>query len=492
MYAGLGLWDLAGADFAREFELRDPDATMPWYRHALLRLHLGDTTGYRRACRRMRERFERTLEEPYALELVRTVVLDSEPVADLERLVGHAERGADANRGKWYCLYILGIADYRAGHYDQAVRRLEESLKGNPATAPRALSYPVMAMAHHRRGDSAEACRVLGVAAAAVESWAQMMYERPLGRPWVGDRGAVTDWPFAWWDWLEYQLYYREAKLLIDATAPPDDARMHLLRARGFSGMRRDSAADVEYAAALRLRPEDPQVQLEFHRSAGFSAADRREWSAAAENFGRAVEHAPDDDVLLQYQAVSQLLGGDTTGYRRSCLTALEKLEETAHPQYAGNLAFFCVLRSDAVPDPSRLLALARKAAPLYSSGLNVVGAAAYRAGQYEECLELFRVAEQTYRPRAWDWSFRAMAHFRLGHTDQARQCLAEAARWIDEANHQTKDDINGTGSVWGRWYEQCLYPLLFQEAQDLVKGPGPATRQAAPRPAGTAGNPPA
>ena len=84
------------------------------------------------------------------------------------------------------------------------------------------------------------------------------------------------------------------------------------------------------------------------------------------------------------------------------------------------------------------------------------------------------------------------MAHFRLGHTDQARQCLAEAARWIDEANHQTKDDINGTGSVWGRWYEQCLYPLLFQEAQDLVKGPGPATRQAAPRPAGTAGNPPA
>ena len=52
MYAGLGLWDLAAPDFAREFELRDPDATMPWYRHALLRLHLGDTTGYRRACRR--------------------------------------------------------------------------------------------------------------------------------------------------------------------------------------------------------------------------------------------------------------------------------------------------------------------------------------------------------------------------------------------------------------------------------------------------------
>ena len=493
MYATLALWDLAGADFAREMELRDPDATMPWYRHALLRLQLGDTDGYRRACRRMRERFEGTLEEPYALELVRTVVLDSEPVADFERLVGHADRAADAHRGQWYCLYVLGIAEYRAGHYEQAVRRLKESLKGSPETVPHALSYPVLAMAHHRRGETAEARRVLAAADDAIENWTQVMYERPVGSRWVVHRGAVGEWPYPWWDWVEYRLYYREAKLLIEGTAPPDDVRLHVLRARGFSGMRRESAADVEYAAALRLRPDDPQVRLEFHRSASFSAAARRDWAGAAAHFSRAVEISPDDGMLLQSRAVAQLLAGDEPGYRRSCLNALQRFEKAADPQFAGDLVYFCVLRDGAVPDTDRLLALARVAAPMYSDGPERVGAALYRAGRYHECLEVFGVAARTYRPRAWDWSFRAMAHHRLGHADEARRCLAEAARWIDQANLEPEDDINinGTQPAWGNWPERSLYPLLLREAQDLVTGAGHSANRASPRHADIAGDPP-
>ncbi|HZN64654.1 MAG TPA: protein kinase, partial [Tepidisphaeraceae bacterium] len=471
MYALLGLWDLAGADFSREFELRDPDATMPWYRHAVLRLHLGDTDGYRRARARMRERFQGTFEEHYVLELVRTVVLDSEPDKDIDPLVGLAARAAGSRPGMWFCFYVLGIAEYRAGHYEQAVRRLKESLSGSPVESPRALSYPVLAMAHHRRGETAEARKALDSAAATIESWTQLMYQEAVGSRWVLHRGAVAVWPVAWWDWLECRLYYREAKLLIDGVAPPNDSRLQVLRARGFAGLRRDSTAGVEYAAALRHRPDDPQIRLEFHRSAGFTATAHRQWSAAAAHFDEAIEGAPDDANLLQCRAVAQLLAGDEAGYRRSCLAALEQFEKTADPRFAGDLVFFCVLRPEAVPDAGRLLALAKVASPLYSDGLDLLGAALYRAGRYEECLEVFRVAERTYRPRAWDWSFRAMADHRLGHADEARRCLAEAARWIDQANGQAEDDINGTRPAWGHWHERFLYPLLLREAQDLVEG---------------------
>ena len=79
------------------------------------------------------------------------------------------------------------------------------------------------------------------------------------------------------------------------------------------------------------------------------------------------------------------------------------------------------------------------------------------------------------------------MAHHRLGQADEARRCLAEASRWIDQANRATENDINGTQSAWGHWQERSLYPLLFREAQDLIEGEGPVTHSANPRPAGVA-----
>jgi tetratricopeptide (TPR) repeat protein len=300
----------------------------------------------------------------------------------------------------------------------------------------------------------------------------------------------VAVWPVVWWDWLECRHYYREAKLLIDGVAPPDDSRLHVLRARGFAGLRRDAKADVEYAEALRLRPDDAQVRLEFHRSAGYSAAARQQWAEAAANFGRALALAPGDANLWQCRAAAQLLGGDAAGYRGSCLAALEQFEKTTDPRFAGDLVFFCVLTGDAVPDTDRLLVLARVATPLYSDGLYSVGASLYRAGRYDECIKMFRVAGRTYRPRACDWSFLAMAHRRLGNAADARRCLAEAARWIDEANRQTEDDINGTQPAWGKWHERFLYPLLLREAEDLVNGPGGAPDAAIRQPAGTAAAP--
>jgi hypothetical protein len=78
----------------------------------------------------------------------------------------------------------------------------------------------------------------------------------------------------------------------------------------------------------------------------------------------------------------------------------------------------------------------------------------------------------KTYRTWAWDWCFLAMAHHRLGHDDEARRCLAEAGRWIDEANRQEEVDPSHTRPAWGHWHERAVSVLLLREAEALLKGP--------------------
>src|SRR5262249_599839 len=145
-----GLWDLAAADFAHEHELGQPEATVRWHRHALLRLYVGDGGGYRKACRRMRERFRGTTNRALVNEVIRTCILAPGEGANLAQLVELAQHALEDSPGSWYTLYLLGVAQYRAGQYAPAVRRLRESLRGHPDEAARAISYPVLAMAHHR------------------------------------------------------------------------------------------------------------------------------------------------------------------------------------------------------------------------------------------------------------------------------------------------------------------------------------------------------
>ena len=100
-----------------------------------------------------------------------------------------------------------------------------------------------------------------------------------------------------------------------------------------------------------------------------------------------------------------------------------------------------------------------------------MLGAALYRSGQYEESIQCFEDAAETFRPRAWDWSFLAMAHHRLGNANEARRCLLGAERWITEANTHPSDDISdGTNAGWGSWNEKVTYPLLYREAELLIE----------------------
>src|SRR5439155_26126944 len=110
----------------------------------------------------------------------------------------------------------LGALLYRAGRYDEALRRLQEAA-GVPQHAfwnvdgrgagGRVYNALFQAMAYARLGHTAETRGSLGQAVQWFEEFQRQ--SEPAG----GDAPAV---PLPWWQKLEFQLLRREAEALMD------------------------------------------------------------------------------------------------------------------------------------------------------------------------------------------------------------------------------------------------------------------------------------
>jgi tetratricopeptide (TPR) repeat protein len=146
----------------------------------------------------------------------------------------------------------------------------------------------------------------------------------------------------------------------------------------------------------------------------------------------------------------------------------LERFQNKSDAMDAENVVLACVMGRAAVSNWDGLLAIASTAEPKYYSGEIFRGAALYRAGDYAGAIHCFTQSAQLFRRTAWEWSFLAMAHQRLGHADEASRCVAEAARWIDAANRGSEELMD---PAWGEWDEPVIYPRLLREAEDLLKG---------------------
>jgi TolA-binding protein len=90
-----------------------------------------------------------------------------------------------------------------------------------------------------------------------------------------------------------------------------------------------------------------------------------------------------------------------------------------------------------------------------------VLGAALFRAGQYQEAAEQFALSHETFTPRAWDCFFLAMIHHRLGETDKAKQLFDQAVKWQQE---------NAVA-----WTEKIESDALLREARELLASEPPA-----------------
>ncbi|MCA9070265.1 MAG: tetratricopeptide repeat protein, partial [Planctomycetaceae bacterium] len=132
-------------------------------------------------------------------------------------------------------LYVAGWAHFRAGQYDQAIERLEQSNPTDSRWPARGISYPVLAMAYHQAGQGEKAQQALAKADALMNQWAKEISQAPAGRL-----------PIPWFDWIEFLVNYREAKILITGFAPPDDPRLLKATNRALAAIDTDGSSTEE------------------------------------------------------------------------------------------------------------------------------------------------------------------------------------------------------------------------------------------------------
>lgn len=153
-----------------EGRLEDP---LAHFRHALLRLHLGGPAAHRLACAEMLRRFESSTDLETCYWTAWTCTLGPDAVADWARVIQLAEKALAADPNNCDRLQMLAAALYRAGRFEDAVKRLTEAEAAfKTAKNPRSTviyNWLFHAMARHRLGQAEEAKAWLDMATAAID-----------------------------------------------------------------------------------------------------------------------------------------------------------------------------------------------------------------------------------------------------------------------------------------------------------------------------------
>jgi tetratricopeptide (TPR) repeat protein len=199
-HADAGRLAEAAADFAAVMDLGEPDQTL-WEHLGLTLVATGDLDGYRKFCARLMKQYGDETDPRTANALAWACAFAPRPVPDGGRLVALARRAVADDPEDSNVLNTLGAILCRVGQADEAVRRLHEGVRLQPAGGS-GWDYVFLALAEHQRGRAEEARK----AREQAEAW----FEKYL-------RGR----PQSWGERLQTELLRQEAeKLLGDKDSP--------------------------------------------------------------------------------------------------------------------------------------------------------------------------------------------------------------------------------------------------------------------------------
>jgi tetratricopeptide (TPR) repeat protein len=404
---------------------------------------MADAAGYRQACRQILTRFTESTNPDDWSNGPMTLGASGESGIEPATVVDLAQRAAANNKLVWRQANV-GLALYRAGDFQRAVEALEESLAINPAWNL-AWVYSALAMAWHQLGNPQQAEAALGKAAAARDERVDAMLS-----------GVLGDWPAPWWDVVSTELLCKEAHSLVFGSPPPDDPRWLVLRGRGLEAIGRAEEARAAFDRAFALAPDSLLIRVGAlpHVSAAESFAQRL---SDAHRFYKEHPQQPQAARLalaLRHMGMAGLYVGAATGLAsegateearikfREAIAAYTKVIdiELDSPMTHNNLAWlYATCPIVDVRDPAKAVALAKKALelrPSEASIWNTLGVAHYRAGDWKAGIEaLTKSMELRAGGDSFDWFFLAMAHWRQGDKDEARQWLKQAVEWMEKHN---------------------------------------------------------
>jgi tetratricopeptide (TPR) repeat protein len=260
-----------------------------------------------------------------------------------------------------------------------------------------------------------------------------------------------------------------------------DDPDFHAALGDALEAQRDCKGAAAAFSEAIKLQPENCWYWVRR----GQAYAGLGQWEKASADFTKGTECKQPGAAAWYSKAMLCLHDGNLDGYRKVCADMLQRFGKADEPD-AGYAAWTSALTTNAGADPAHLVLLAEKAvakSPKEHWDVNLLGAALYRAGRFDEAVK--RLTEATalnadpYRTNMlYTWFFLAMAHHRLGHADEARRWLEKAAHATEEAlkppaGTSDKSSMNAPGTIPPNWNRKLTLQLLRREAEELIQGPG-------------------
>ena len=206
LLARVGRFEEAAADYGRAAEL-DPGDHWRWYLRGCLLAYTSQSDAYREHCRKMLDQFGGDTDIYVADRTAKVCLVLPGVTGDLARQLRlvNVAGAPGVNVGYLTSSFRLlkGMAEYRQGHFGQAVDWLEKSRRAFPDGSPAsATTILLLAMAHHRLGHAEQALALLGEAHGVMEQKLPKAGEEDL-------QSSIIE------DWLICHVIRREAEALI-------------------------------------------------------------------------------------------------------------------------------------------------------------------------------------------------------------------------------------------------------------------------------------
>jgi tetratricopeptide (TPR) repeat protein len=201
-------------------------------------------------------------------------------------------------------------------------------------------------------------------------------------------------------------------------------------------------------------------------------AAERKDWTNAAEKLARLTELHPDSVDNLYYVALVQLSCGNEAEYRDACSRLLQVWESKPDKSAADPTNRFIwtfVLAPAAIKDLT--VPVEHAAAVLknqsHAANLTIYGAILYRAGQYdasasrlEEAVVAFPNDTTNQLSPTYAQLFLAMTRWQQGDSKEAKRLLASVKANVEE-------EVANPATGWNR---RATLELLLREAEALIQ----------------------
>jgi tetratricopeptide (TPR) repeat protein len=200
--------------------------------------------------------------------------------------------------------------------------------------------------------------------------------------------------------------------------------------------------------------------------------SENGDFARAANDFAEARKLGPDSHFDWYCEALAHLAAGNREAHRNTCRAMARHFGSSSDNRALHNVLRAAASAADVLDDPAPLVRMAEESARIGEDYVRFVGVALYRAGRYQESIRRFEEASQLAPLKAWELYFLAMAHHRLGDVERAKRAMAQAERWIADADRREKV---GDQQAWRGWHRRIEVRCIRQEAESLTGVPAAA-----------------